>query len=772
MKFNNSLLKYKKIIYLIARNIFLVYVILLLINISQLFSVGLYLNLDLLFVVVLLINTLALAIRFSPEKEKTVPAVSKEKEFLSYVLLFCLFLIAFSQILSYFDNLWCQKIIEIYNLIQNKLVIFTIVIVTLVFYLNRAESKIKIAKEKIGQFPQKFPKINKIPIVRNFAAWIYQEKWWYVSLILGILVLFLLVKLPYLDNSIIESPNYSKFTSYLPNLITAYQHKNVFYNQNLFYQNLNAFNNQSYPYSSFPFYTWTFLPFMPLTKYIPFLLLVRILMAVLDALILFLCYLFFKKVFGKKIALCGLLLLAVNPFFHQYFFVTVMDRPALIFLFLGLIVYLSNKKLLAYLFCGLSALMKESFFLLSFPFLIFLILFKKKENKNEKLLNLVNLTILGFLPYLIFAFFIKKTPTYSFPFNIFILGTGIFIASLIYFFLKKEKTQKYLMKMLVQNKILLTFPFVFLGLTFLLFHKKIITSMGNFLPDFSILFQWKMYYLIVRQTEIFFPEGIWILVFLGFLGMMIYKKRYAVSLPFIFSIVSYIVIASKGVFFHYYYRHIIVIFFVFLFCYFLFTMSHFLKRKYLNFVIILFVLLKFATASYTFYLNQAETLSKSDSTTGYTETATYLQEIVKPDEKIIAPSYPLQSGLILLAFRAPANFNNSIREEITKLGFSKTMQKYNVRYYVSKGESDFQDILNLFEKISTSTMVTRSEHILHRISDECRKKYPDNMLVDLRGEFDTTTILVDINQVLNKCKPSQYFKLKKIIGDFYVYEII
>jgi hypothetical protein len=56
-----------------------------------------------------------------------------------------------------------------------------------VFFINREKIQNKIDKEKtdeevieqarLEKFPQKFPKINKTPIISNFVSWLYKEGW-------------------------------------------------------------------------------------------------------------------------------------------------------------------------------------------------------------------------------------------------------------------------------------------------------------------------------------------------------------------------------------------------------------------------------------------------------------------------------------------------------------------------------------------------------------------------------------------------------------------
>jgi len=199
---------------------------------------------------------------------------------------------------------------------------------------------------------------------------------------------------------------------------------------------------------------------------------------------------------------------------------------------------------------------------------------------------------------------------------------------------------------------------------------------------------------------------------------------------------------------------------------------NFSKKKFINVIIVLILVLTFANLSYDIYDREAKRLSMTeDHVKGFSETVDFLKEIVKPNERIIGRGGRVNQGLILLSFRSPATFGDTIRSQINNFGFSETMKNYNVTYYVSEGKSDFRDLLYLFEPISQTLVPSRSEAILYRISGESMDKY-GFQFVDLTDELTKTTILVDFNQSFNKYRPDKYFELEKIIGDFYVYKII
>ncbi len=60
---------------------------------------------------------------------------------------------------------------------------------------SERNDEILVEQEKINEFRNKFPKINKIPLFRNVARFIYIEKWWYSLSIILLLVIGFVIRL-------------------------------------------------------------------------------------------------------------------------------------------------------------------------------------------------------------------------------------------------------------------------------------------------------------------------------------------------------------------------------------------------------------------------------------------------------------------------------------------------------------------------------------------------------------------------------------------------
>jgi len=454
-------------------------------------------------------------------------------EFPKYVFLFLLLLVTVSSLkFDFINNIsFLKAFIGFLESYQMFLTIATIAIGALVFWMNRdvvgeiekeKEDEEKAEKRRYEEFDKRFPRLARIWGLRSVVRWVYGEGWWYVAGLILVILIFINLTLPYYGNNIIESPNYSKFRTYLPGVINSYQQGNFFHYENNFYGNIENYSNRAYP--SFPFYEWILFPGMFLIKYIPFLLLVRYLLTFLDIIIIVSFYFLLKKTLNKYVALFGALFLSVNTFLHNFFFITVLDMPALLFMLIGIILYLNGKKLQSYLFVGFSILMKDSFLIIILPLILILILTDKIKNK-DKLMTSIKFIILALLPYTVFSVLIKKVPLYSLPKQIFLIFFGVSLITAVYLLFRQENIDKYIINKFTSQKILFI-PFLVLPVPIIvLLYKRIVELQRDFLPDFSILFKWEMYYLIFKQMENYFPEIVWLFVFLGLISIFIYRKK-------------------------------------------------------------------------------------------------------------------------------------------------------------------------------------------------------------------------------------------------------
>ena len=585
-----------------------------------------------------------------------------------------------------------------------------------------------------------------------------------------LVIVFVYLRSLSFGNSPIEMGNYDKARSYLPSAINAFFQKDFFHYRNYFYSGIE--NNNSGPYYRLPFYAWLFYPFLYLKDLLSFDILMKTFLTLLDGFILIIFYKIAVKSFGNLIGFTTTLLFTVNPYFQFHFLPPVLDGPGLLFFLLSILANLNKKNTLGYFLAGFSGLAKESFFLISLPFHFTLTLFKKTDVK-DKGLELIKLLFFSLTPYVLFKFLGPKISTGTQP----LLYFSLFWSLLASLFLLDKKFSPSIKKFLGNNKRgkwYYIIPMAAVCISCIFLWSENANFSNNFLTDSKIIFKWRMYYSILKQQEDFFPKIFWCISLLGIvLSLLVPSKTNKISLALGVSGLTYLIIASKSIFFHYYYRHIFVIYMIFLFGVVLLKIKSFFNKKATKFFVIF--LMSFSvvipTANMTKkYLNR---IGRSDSTKGYQQLAEYLREETDYNEKILTNGKEAFFGATLYSFRFPANFKNmeTLRKEIRVDGFVATMKKYNVNWYVSKEPSDFEDLLSLFENISKTNEITRTEHILLRINDENWGKYVPGTHHDLRREYNTTKYLQDKEIVMDRYNPRQYFHLEKIIGDFYIYKL-
>ncbi|MFA5599160.1 MAG: hypothetical protein WDA06_01050 [Phenylobacterium sp.] len=108
---------------------------------------------------------------------------------ISYLFLLGLGLLAYSGMEALPRSEWFSNY-------TNYILAITLVSGVVAFWLNREKLQTTIDEEKNQEeqedqkrkqeFPQKFPRTNKIPLVRNIVRWIYKEGWWYSATIISI----------------------------------------------------------------------------------------------------------------------------------------------------------------------------------------------------------------------------------------------------------------------------------------------------------------------------------------------------------------------------------------------------------------------------------------------------------------------------------------------------------------------------------------------------------------------------------------------------------
>lgn len=696
------------------------------------------------------------------------------KERVKWVFLFFLLLVTISSLKFEF----MKAVTEFLRSLQTGLTIATIFFGFLTFYLNR-EVIDKVEKEKQEEereeqrrknnFALAHPRMNSIPLLKHLLKWMYKEGWVYVFLLLIILGMFVSLRLSSFDDPWEFTGNYDKVRSEIPGAIKAYQNEDFFHEENNFYGTVDTYGPKNY--NKFPFYQWLLYPFVGLADDISFFTSIKLVMLIIDLIILFSLYYFFKDLFRKKFALVALAYVSVNIYFLFYLATPVGDRFGLLFFILGAHLLMKKKYFSGYLLGGLSFLAKESFFLIVVPFYGIIELFEMKKDFKGTINRLIKNIPVFVAPYLLFQLFVKRLPLSS---NLLrLIYICLTIISIIILHKLNKKSFSIFKQIDKKNIVVLsTLVLTFLGVAYFLLKKGQSLS-SNFLTDKNIIFNWNMYEIVIRQMGDYFGSFIWIFLILGLiiLSLKIEKNKYYLAV--IISATLYLIIASKAIIFHQYYRHIFMIIFIIL-------IIIVIKQTYFTFfkkiIPIMFLLLIFSMTCYgTFDIthNLYDKLNTKDHVKGLEDAGTYLKENLNQNEKILYQDYKVYLNTIFFSLHDPCRFNpNSVRKEIKNNGFKEVLLKYNCKYFISYKKSDFSNFLNYFEEMSISETPSRSEMIQYRTSKEIIDQYDYGITFDMRSDLTNTTIFVDKKEAMKKYNPSQYFELDKVIGDIYIYHLV
>ncbi len=184
MEIWKRLKKYKELYFLTARNVSILFILVLLLSLFIPFSY--YVNMDLVFFSIVLIDGFALLF---VEDEKI-------KKIINYGFLFSLLLVA----LSSFEFLGSfSSFLQEYQLYFS---FFTVILGSITFYLSRnliddiekeKEREEKEEEKRKKNFSEVHPKVDGIPVLRHLLKRTYKEGWWYsVGLTIIVIVGFFL----------------------------------------------------------------------------------------------------------------------------------------------------------------------------------------------------------------------------------------------------------------------------------------------------------------------------------------------------------------------------------------------------------------------------------------------------------------------------------------------------------------------------------------------------------------------------------------------------
>ena len=653
----------------------------------------------------------------------------------------------------------------------------------LTFYSNKdsVEKELEEEKEKEERdearrkqdFHNKFPTLNRIPIVRNIVRWMYKEGWWYVLALLLIIILFVAIKYPYmgLDFSGLHD---MKYVSYVEPAKHMIEHSSMLWNEREYIADPITLPTGIYD-------TWGYYQFMEHGLYFTFKLFhwnsiefnTRLFMAFIGVLILISSYIFFKKFFDKKQTLLILLLLSITFTFQFFTYVTVLDPINILFMFISLIFLVNGieEKNIKSLFlsgviAGIGINIKYHALIFYLPiFLSIIYMYKKIEHSNKLAYCLI------ILPnFLLQTLFFRMSFRYL-PRNPLLYGLiFILIVSLhFYLYFKIEKIYKLIGKLLRNNKaIILIYPSTLIAsisiVTILLKIDWIYLLFKDFITDKYLIFNWSMYNTLLIRIKEWVTWPIYYLAFIFLLGLFFIKDKKVklISYTFFATAFIYFVLTSKVLYFHEYYFHIIVISLIVLASNFYFVIK---SQNNIRLKILVFVLLILLIFSLSYPIIN-KNLSKQ--TSGIKEVAEYLNDNMLDDEFFIRD--------------VPTSISFYSNRKSFELNGDNLGVNLDLITELKKGVDSGENLDDLLKRYKIKYVVVNKKDIFDKRG--FAYLFDDSLWKNDQTSFRSKIILCEeenkfclsqenniLSEEIYKRDVSEHFILEKEIGNFYIYRI-
>ena len=275
---------------------------------------------------------------------------------------------------------------------------------------------------------------------------------------------------------------------------------------------------------------------------------------------------------------------------------------------------------------------------------------------------------------------------------------------------------------------------------------------GDAFTDTTLLFNNKLYQYMLRIQfkEYMTPNMFWLAI-VGIVMILTTKenKFKKLTISFLFGSVIYWIIASKIMFFHNYYTIIIMILFCisgsFAIYYLLVNIQGKIGKA---FIIILFFLLIFPKA-YADIDNRLKMNQDISEMNEFIFRNTSKEDIIINETPLSTVTIYTGRSLIYMERLV----NNTIRNEIKQIGFSKTMQKYHVKYLMTDADNpSYIDFAPLFAE--TKIREPRWDRRLLILSTIGNKKSSQNE--DVR----------ELEKIVQDYKIYEKFHLEAKIGKF------
>ncbi|PIS42836.1 MAG: hypothetical protein COT24_01415, partial [Candidatus Kerfeldbacteria bacterium CG08_land_8_20_14_0_20_40_16] len=630
---------------------------------------------------------------------------------------------------------------------------------------NGGEDETERIKQKRWQeIRQKFPTLSTIPLLRTLIRWGCGNGWIKFAVFCVIIVIYIIIRLPYFNDSFFIRLHPDKNVSYVPAAQEMYNAKNPFVFRNPAYTGVFE-TMEEQQYKSFwrmPVLEWTLAPFFALENYFSNEEIVRIYLTLAGIFILLNVYILIRKIFSSFVALSVTFLFSLTPLFNLLTWITTLDLPALVFLLVALNLYFHQRKELAFLMLGFALTSKLSFIVIGLPIFCFLILFTEKE----RIIYWIKLALLAFLPLGLFNVFLQQTPSQPdrltknlLLFFLYLISLGVaFIIIKGPFTRLLQKIQK--LKSLWYISLGVTGVILVILLTVIL-QKYFLSLSDQFLTDSRLILISDFYtVLLSRICFMSIPTVMLLFIIALVLCWTLPRNKLKILFSFFLASLVFLVMASKSIRFAWYYNHFFILT-IFLFVAGLFYQieKQLSCHRYLKVLLIAIIL---AASSLHLYPKPAYVLENKLTQDHIQQLISIIEENTNNGSKILIYAseyrtlflYNNKLYLQLGAQNDPA-IVQKIKNDIKELGFYEAMNKYNINLMVDKRYQDnFISLTSLFSEDIDQDAYNRTKII-------------QSKLFKNKNNYDE-----DTRNLYNELNIKRYFKNIGSVQDVAIYKII
>lgn len=608
---------------------------------------------------------------------------------LSEVVIICgLVLVLINELISFTDTSLARtsillRLIAVYG---KGIFVFTIFMLLALLLVRRREVGFKVLME----YEQ-----GRVGISKKYKIFSGSNVWPVLGLSL-ILLIFVAVKFPYMDLDFTGLHN-MKYSSYVEPALHMLNH-GWLWNEHRYLAIPAVFDSGvADTWGSYPMLEWGL---YGMFKYFPYLsveLNTRILMTVIGVFIIIVSYLLLKRFLSKENMLVVLFLMSLSPLIQFITFVTVYDTLLYLFTIYSLLLLIkgmeegsSKSVFLAGIVAGININLKYSAALFALPLYAIAFLFYKRNNAVPRFRYALLFLPQLLLQTIIFRLTLRYAPQNTRHF------VGMFIVILItylfvYFYLEHFNAfyDRLIKRQFVRRVTIFLFIVACALAIIAVLKVDWVKTLGrDFVTDRALIFYWPLYNAIAQHIVSLLTFKVAFIALPGLLCLLLFGHRNVklASIMFLTSSVIYVIMASKVIYFHDYYLHIVIITVLMFSAFFIYSASRLMSNRWLGYLVIVLFLLSFIPDSIKAINN---ILSRQSP--GVKEVANYLNNHMTEDEFFISSGLP--TSVTFYANRKSfeesilrdksSGFGRVFSDEIasgTSLG--EAAKKYKIKYYV------------------------------------------------------------------------------------------